>query len=284
MDLYEKEVSELLNFFRRASTEKEKGLGKSFCIQAVHLPSYKEEEFNAEKNRLIGIIGRQISILDILVKRNNARVTQLGRILDLKARQMELFLTNFMREMNEPNFRDNQFRLCSNKNYERLRSDAERFFRTLTRMRRMGTVENSKVPEELKESLRLFLTEEYGKDRVDKVCAAMKELILNQSHEIDAIRPLGDLVRYMINNEIGQLRGVPESERSFVEENVRICGSLLRSIRREESLGAKFKALIRGCFDRTMIVERIAEINSAANPREGPNNGLTQGEIDAMLS
>src|SRR3989338_6986087 len=234
MDLYEKEESELLNFFRRASTEKEEGLGKSFCIQAVHLPSYKEEEFNADKSRLIGILGRQISILDILMKRNNVRVNQLGRILGLNARQMELFLTSFLREMNEPNFRNNQFRLCSNKNYERLRSDAERFFRTLTRMKRMGTVENSKVPEELKESLRVFLTEEYG------------------------------------------------SERLFVEENVRICRSLLKSIRREESVGTQFKNLIRSCFDRTMIVERIAEINSAANPNKGQK--LTPDEIDAMFS
>src|SRR3989338_937404 len=282
MDLYEKEESELLNFFRRASTEKEEGLGKSFCIQAVHLPSYKEEEFNADKIRLIGILGRQISILDILMKRNNVRVNQLGRILGLNARQMELFLTSFLREMNEPNFRNNQFRLCSNKNYERLRSDAERFFRTLTRMKRMGTVENSKVPEELKESLRVFLTEEYGRDRVDRVCAPMKVLILDQSREIDAIRPLGDLVRYMINNEIEQLRDVPESERLFVEENVRICRSLLKSIRREESVGTQFKNLIRSCFDRTMIVERIAEINSAANPNKGQK--LTPDEIDAMFS
>ena len=210
----------------------------------------------------------------------NKKLVDLQVMLKLEEKKSEI--KKLETEMNEPNFRNNQFRLCSNKNYERLRSDAERFFRTLTRMKRMGTVENSKVPEELKESLRVFLTEEYGRDRVDRVCAPMKVLILDQSREIDAIRPLGDLVRYMINNEIEQLRDVPESERLFVEENVRICRSLLKSIRREESVGTQFKNLIRSCFDRTMIVERIAEINSAANPNKGQK--LTPDEIDAMFS
>lgn len=274
MDLSRKEVVELLNLFRRTSSEKEEGLAKSFCAQAIHLPSYKEEDFNAARRRLIGDIGRQISILELLMKRNIGRRDQINSILSLSPQEMEKFLRRLMESMKSKSFRDKEFCLRSEKNYEDLRQKAERFLSTMNIMRRMGNRSNYKIPSELKERLRDFLTAEYRIETVERVCQRMKDMLLSQLGRIDSIKSLGELIGYMEENGIEQLKDVPEEERKFVEENAEVCKSLLASIRKEESIGPSFKLVINRCFNRTMIIRRISESVKASENSETPDGLL----------